>query len=195
MEFDRYSTICHGDTVSVGGHLYFTTGNYSDTITTLLGCDSIIHLHLTVLPPLPTTTIQLTLPVGTVFEGDTIISSTTLTRQYQSQMGCDSVVLYVINAVSGLDDAGTEHFLRVSIQPNPNSGQFTLLLNSKKAGTMAIAVHNTLGNKMFESTGQFLAAGPQSVPVQIRQVPPGLYWVTVSTENGTVTRQMLVVYR
>jgi gliding motility-associated-like protein len=44
------STICNGDSVSLGNQYYQTSGTYIDTLTTASGCDSIATLYLTVLP-------------------------------------------------------------------------------------------------------------------------------------------------
>ena len=42
--------ICQGEVVNIGVHSYSTTGIYNDTLTTYLGCDSIITTNLTVVP-------------------------------------------------------------------------------------------------------------------------------------------------
>ena len=40
--------VCTGDSVSIGGVYYSTSGEYDDTLSTTLGCDSIIRVTLTV---------------------------------------------------------------------------------------------------------------------------------------------------
>ena len=45
------ATICQGDTFFVENIFHVNTGNFSDTLTTVLGCDSIINLDLVVLDP------------------------------------------------------------------------------------------------------------------------------------------------
>ncbi len=42
--------ICDGQTVTIGGQNFPTTGQYSVTLQTSLGCDSVVHLDLTVKP-------------------------------------------------------------------------------------------------------------------------------------------------
>lgn len=44
-------TICEGDTLFVENFFHTNTGIFSDTLTTIFGCDSIINLELTVLNP------------------------------------------------------------------------------------------------------------------------------------------------
>ena len=43
------STICLGDTVTVGGEFYTQTGNYNIVLTNTQGCDSVIDLTVTVI--------------------------------------------------------------------------------------------------------------------------------------------------
>ena len=42
--------ICQGDTFSVGTKTYTTSGTYSDTLTSGLGCDSIVTTNLNIIP-------------------------------------------------------------------------------------------------------------------------------------------------
>ncbi|HFB99180.1 MAG TPA: hypothetical protein ENJ53_00105, partial [Phaeodactylibacter sp.] len=42
------STICQGDTFFVGNIPHAISGNFSDTLSTIVGCDSIVNLNLTV---------------------------------------------------------------------------------------------------------------------------------------------------
>ncbi|MCX6230149.1 MAG: SBBP repeat-containing protein [Bacteroidetes bacterium] len=47
--------ICQDDSFKVASHFYTVAGNYSDTLTTVNGCDSIITTYLTVNPKMQTT--------------------------------------------------------------------------------------------------------------------------------------------
>ena len=38
--------MCDGDSYLVGGNLYTGVGDYIDTLTTMLGCDSIINTSI-----------------------------------------------------------------------------------------------------------------------------------------------------
>jgi gliding motility-associated-like protein len=44
-------TICNGETINFGGQVCAASGIYHDTLQTALGCDSLVNLSLTVLPP------------------------------------------------------------------------------------------------------------------------------------------------
>lgn len=48
----RYDTLCSGLEIVLGNNHYDTTGIYLARLTDIHGCDSMVHLHLTVVPPI-----------------------------------------------------------------------------------------------------------------------------------------------
>lgn len=50
LEAEVFDTICQGDTAWLSGRPYVRTGEYMATVKSALGCDSVITLHLTVMP-------------------------------------------------------------------------------------------------------------------------------------------------
>ena len=46
---EEYATICYGETYTWNGQSYSTTGEYTQTLSSVAGCDSIVTLYLTVL--------------------------------------------------------------------------------------------------------------------------------------------------
>ncbi len=50
VDTTEYATICYGETYTWNGQSYSTTGEYTQTLSTTTGCDSIVTLRLTVLP-------------------------------------------------------------------------------------------------------------------------------------------------
>ena len=47
----NYDSICIGDTLFVGNHMYTAPGDYKDTTTNDVGCRHFIYTHLAVIPP------------------------------------------------------------------------------------------------------------------------------------------------
>ncbi|MEI7802760.1 MAG: hypothetical protein WCI97_08970, partial [Bacteroidota bacterium] len=98
------ASICSGVTLDFNGQQLSTTGIYHDTLTASTGCDSIVHLTLTVLPPVTANINQ------TICEGDSINFNGTMldtTGIYADTLstisGCDSIVtlhLSLINTVT-----------------------------------------------------------------------------------------------
>jgi len=98
-------TICAGEIYQVGNNAYNTTGTYSDTLTSINGCDSITNLVLQVSDVQPTVVYQ------DLCEGDTIIlegayqtTGGVFTDILQSSNGCDSLIYTYVTL---LDNATT----------------------------------------------------------------------------------------
>ena len=53
--YQAFDTICAGETYSWNGNTYTKPGSYTDTLQNIYGCDSIVTLHLEVLPDPPIT--------------------------------------------------------------------------------------------------------------------------------------------
>jgi subtilisin-like proprotein convertase family protein len=86
-------TLCTGDTLTIGNSVYTTVGNYTDVLTTVFGCDSIVNSNLTFnLPSLAYQSFNLcsgdTVPVGSNFYTTTGVYTDVLL----AANGCDSTV-------------------------------------------------------------------------------------------------------
>ena len=83
------------------GVTYPQSGNYTDTLQTIYGCDSIVTLHLQINESF-NQTIDTTVCGEFVWEGQVYNSSQTITNSYNTASGCDSTVtihLTVYNSV------------------------------------------------------------------------------------------------
>lgn len=88
----QYPSICNGGSFTFNGNTYSASGEYLDTLTNILGCDSIIHTHLFEIPDYFNN-------AAFICPGDSItIGSNTysLTGNYIDSLisggGCDSVI-------------------------------------------------------------------------------------------------------
>ena len=96
-----YATICHGTAYTNYGFNETESGTYTNTIQTTSGCDSIITLHLNVLPTF-TDTINAEIYRGDTFSlyGFSATESGTFTQVYQDTNGCDSTYVLHLNVIS-----------------------------------------------------------------------------------------------
>jgi hypothetical protein len=85
--------ICPGDTLDFFGTPLYESGNYQQVLTAANGCDSIVHLSLTVEPDF------LTVLTDTICAGDTLdfygtalFESGIYQETFTSQNGCDSII-------------------------------------------------------------------------------------------------------
>lgn len=88
-------TFCEGDTIHVNGVPYSSPGFVADTLTSSLGCDSILIYHLVQLPrPQKHETIHLC-PAQTVTLGGNVYTApATVTMVLPATSGCDTVATY-----------------------------------------------------------------------------------------------------
>ncbi|MEL6989760.1 MAG: hypothetical protein AAGK97_18275, partial [Bacteroidota bacterium] len=88
-ETDLIEIICEGDSIQVGDTAYATTGMFSDTLTSNVGCDSIVNLDLTVIPNDVTNLVEV------ICEGENF-NGYDMTGMYSDTIpgsdGCDSII-------------------------------------------------------------------------------------------------------
>jgi len=88
-------SLCYGDSLMVGNNVYYSSGSYSDTLSTMMGCDSIVNTMLTIAPNAIVTNQTLSGCAGfTVTVGsNTYNSSGIYTDTLTAVNGCDSTVV------------------------------------------------------------------------------------------------------
>jgi hypothetical protein len=89
--YNNYS-ICNGDSVVVGANSYFTSGSYTDILTAINGCDSIINTSLIVNMSSTSIDTQVACDTYTWLDGVTYTASdSTATWTTINAAGCDNV--------------------------------------------------------------------------------------------------------
>ncbi len=85
--------ICPGDSVVVGISIYKTAGTYTDTLSNVNGCDSIINLTLAIQPIIQTAiTVSICEGGRYLIGNDTLTVPATYRITLPSAQGCDSIV-------------------------------------------------------------------------------------------------------
>jgi PKD repeat protein len=77
------------------------------------------------------------------------------------------------------------------IYPNPNSGTFTLEMNSLIAENVNISVTNSLGVNVYTETG-ITFSGKYAKQIKMNNVPAGVYFLTVKSSDKTSVQKFLV---
>lgn len=93
---DVYDTLCsHISYTLPSGIVVSNAGNYTDTLTTVAGCDSVVITHLFVTPP-PVTDVFDSIcsnQTYTLPSGNTVSAAGSYTDTVNTTAGCDSVVI------------------------------------------------------------------------------------------------------
>lgn len=151
-------TICYAETFTVGSNTYSTSGNYSDTLATAAGCDSIVNTDLTVLPQNSTT------QSFTICEGESVTVGTntystdgTFTDVLTAANGCDSSVVTTIvvetidetvsnvsNILTANSTVGTYQWLDCNNNNVAIPGETNQTFSPATVGSYAVVV--TVGN-------------------------------------------------
>ena len=137
--------VCAGESFSIAGVPYTTTGEHTETLASLVtGCDSIITLFLTV-NPIENVTISETICDGeSVMVGDSVY---TVTGSYftplTTEAGCDSIVTLNLNVVpipitNLIEEICDGESFTVGPDTYTTSGQYTNVLTSVVSGCDSI---------------------------------------------------------
>ncbi|MGJ8591708.1 MAG: T9SS type A sorting domain-containing protein [Aquaticitalea sp.] len=96
---------------------------------------------------------------------------------------------YTINvqAALGITEFGVGNF---SIFPNPNSGQFTVSLNSSSTESVSVIVYDIRGRKVYDNNFENSSNFNQSI--NLNNVQSGIYLVKVSNGGKQATRKIIV---
>ncbi len=193
--------ICQGQSYTVGTQSFNQTGNYSVTLVSAAGCDSIVNLNLAVVQVLNQSISQQicqgqTYTVGPQSFGQTGVYQITLT----SAAGCDSVVTLNLQVLPflqiNLDLAVCQgESVQVGTQNFNQTGQYQVTLASSAGCDSIIMLHllvapnpTTILNEAV-CQGQTVQVGGQSFG------QPGSYQVVLPSANGcdsTVTLNLSI---
>ena len=117
--------ICQNEYYQLGSILYNSSGLYTDTLVSLLGCDSIVNLELIVDSIYSTTINESICPNEIFIVGTSIYSSAgNYIDTLQSQFGCDSIVFLSLNVY--MADMSTS-YTGSSITVNQTQAQYQWL--------------------------------------------------------------------
>ncbi len=135
-------SICSYQSYTFHSHALNSSGTYYDTLTNYVGCDSIITLHLTVLPD--SVQVQQNLCAGSIynFNGTNISTAGTYRDTLHNQLGCDSIVVLKVIGVSTSS---------ANLSPNICSNQSYIvgLHTYNTAGTYYDTLQNYVGCDSF----------------------------------------------
>ena len=167
--------ICEGDSYDFFGRTLSSSGDYTETLTTELGCDSTVTLHLTVHPTVTSTSsvtvCENDLPyhyvdgeIDTTFEVGTPNLSV-FNFQFSTQHGCDSTVILTVNIVTATEGDTTAtacgSFNWHGYANLTESGDYTDVIENAAGCDSIVTLHLTI-NVPTESDTTATACGSYS---------------------------------
>ena len=198
-------TICNGQ--SYNG--WTTSGTYKRTLQTNAGCDSIVTTNLTVNPAFQPTIINMGDTLKSIeayqsyqwFDDKGILSGAT-SNQYvigksgkyhleiKDNNGCTqtSAELSVVYS-----DAITTNLpgFKYAVIPNPNTGKFTFMVNSKPQGTISLHLVNPLGQTVEKRELRYMES-KHIEQFDISHLSKGMYHLIIQSDNGQKSEKIIV---
>ena len=149
---EESATICHGESYTWNGQAYAASGDYTITLQTVHGCDSVVVLHLTVLPEVPVTEERATICHGETYtwQGKTYTASGDYTVTLPNVYGCDSVVvlhLTVLPEVPMTEESAVVCYGETYTwngQAYAASGDYTTMLQTVHGCDSVVVLHLTV---------------------------------------------------
>lgn len=94
----------------------------------------------------------------------------------------------IINGVSRSSERHTPDF---ELFPNPTDEKVSLVLSEELTGVPFIEVYNLLGEKVLTQNVSHLSQN-ETLSLDLSALAPGLYFIKLSTENGSCSRKVSV---
>ena len=171
--------ICEGETYDFYGTLLTEAGEYSHTLTTVHGCDSVIVLTLTV-HPVYETPVAVSISEGDSYDffGEILTESGEYSHTLSTIYGCDSVIMLTLTVNVGISDPIAQ---KLQIYPNPTNDEIFIKseLQIKKVEIYSITGALLLSESNFNEK------------ISLSALAKGVYMVKIYTDNGAVVQKVV----
>lgn len=174
------------DSIAVNEEIYHASGDYVQHLETVSGCDSNLHLMLTIHHP-AYSQISVDICPGDEFEGYT--TSGEYEDTFLSAEGCDSVRTLYLHVLPVNDPACITSSTTVSeskeflLYPNPTSGEVSI--ENLDPGFAKFQVLSMEGKVVNEFSLQ------NSKVMDLSGLPAGIWLLKFSNQNEVLTRRLL----
>jgi serine/threonine protein kinase, bacterial len=122
-----------------------------------------------------------------IWHGDSIFSSGTYTDILVNQNGCDSVTTLELT-ISPTTNAFTPLLDKsLNVYPNPSAGLINIDINNPNVSAKSVRIMNILGNEIYNNTSP-----SSNTKVDLSQYGKGFYIVTITSQQESVTRKILI---
>ena len=207
------STICEGDTFSLGNQTITQAGSYIDTLQTFQGCDSIVHLDLTISSPIISSSeiinddgsgnglidiigVSNGIPPYN-FEWSNGQIGPLITELFMGDyevtvtdaVGCTVVQTFTVTLIIGTSETSISN--SIQLFPNPlTSGSILTVEWPKSLGALSnLKIHDLNGRMIFQQSTK-TDAGQYQTHLEL---PPGIYMLDCWIENFHWTEKLVVL--
>ncbi|MEE1118411.1 MAG: T9SS type A sorting domain-containing protein, partial [Bacteroidales bacterium] len=168
--------ICEGYSVDINGLEISEAGVYTQNLTSVNGCDSIVTLTVSVNPTFDTT-INATINAGETYAefGFNESEAGTYVQNLQTVNGCDSTITLVLSVNSSLLDIEETE---ISLYPNPTKSEITFSQAIEKV-------------EVIDLSGKAILTFTNAKTINIESLPAGVYYLRLTNEEKTSLQKMI----
>ena len=173
---DLTLTICEGTSLNFSGFNVSEAGVYTQTHTSVNGCDSIVTLTVSVNPTFDTT-INATINAGETYAefGFNESEAGTYVQNLQTVNGCDSTITLILDVNSSLIDV--EHS-ELSFYPNPTDSEITFSQAIEKV-------------EVIDQTGRCVLTFSNAREINIESLYAGAYYLRLTNKDKAIIRKVI----
>ena len=208
--------ICYGDSIIVGPNTYYDNGNYTDTLNTIYGCDSIVYSYISFYQSLPLfintdpNPAEICIGEDILLEGspgfsyywwnngstgssliDTPIVDTWYLLSAKDSNDCvvkEDIWVLVDSCITGFNDINSfEEVLLV--YPNPASNKLTINFMVK---VTSIRVYNMLGELVIEKS---IMEEQNRLQLNVGDWQTAIYNIQLYNNGGVIANKVFNVVR
>ena len=171
------ATICEGSVYTDNNFNVSEAGVYTQNLTSVNGCDSIVTLTVSVNPVFDTT-INATINTGETYAefGFNESESGTYVQNLQTVNGCDSTITLNLTVNSSLYDVA--ELTEIAFYPNPTSGILTFSKEIEKI-------------EVIDNIGKIVMRFFDTNEINIETLPSGAYYLRMTIEDKTIMRKVI----
>ncbi|MEE1271987.1 MAG: T9SS type A sorting domain-containing protein [Bacteroidales bacterium] len=170
------ATICEGQVYTENNFNVSEAGVYTQTLTSVNGCDSIVTLTLNVNPTFDTT-INATINPGETYAefGFNESEAGTYVQNLQTEAGCDSTITLVLSVNSSLIDIEETE---ISFYPNPTDSKVNFSQAIEKV-------------EVIDLTGKAILTFSNAREINIESLPAGAYYLRLTNNDKAIMRKVI----
>ena len=174
---ELFANICEGQVYTENNFNVSEAGVYTQTLTSVNGCDSIVTLTVSVNPTFDTT-INATINSGETYAefGFNESESGTYVQNLQTENGCDSTITLNLTVNSSLYDVA--ELAEITFYPNPTSGKVTFSKEIEKI-------------EVIDNIGKVVMRFFDTNEINIEALPAGAYYLRMTIEDKTIMRKVI----
>ncbi|MEE0266510.1 MAG: T9SS type A sorting domain-containing protein [Bacteroidales bacterium] len=170
------ANICQDQVYDENGFNVSEAGVYTQTLTSVNGCDSIVALTVSVNPTFDTT-INATINAGETYAsfGFNETEAGTYVQNLQTVNGCDSTITLILSVNSSLSEAEIEE---IYFYPNPTDSKVIFSQMIEKI-------------EVIDLTGKVIFTFRNENEINFESLPAGAYYLRLTNNDKAVLRKLI----